>query len=998
MLKNKKMLTYTLDENLNGGLTRLSGAFVLMLDDGGAESSYSENMNVATAFQFVVPYSVHITINTENGFDYLALFKNNYGNLTFDREASTKFTTVAPEDFIVAESGKKVLDYTFGVGDTITVAFGSNGSTQLSGFRITMFPTTTFALTNVDLLLSDFPAEFFKGKRISQSKFGGEVAGYNFDGCVFQDCQFDQTVVNDSSLKATRFERCTFTNVELRKIVVDAATSMDDECVLRTVLGVDIVGTTENLPKDYKIINGHFFGPYTSHFGKVFGVIDLRGVDFTGCDFRATDLSEARLGDNMSKGILSGLGTAMSVIQAEESFFGASSSLSADGTILAVGAPRKDSSEQYTGMVRVFIFDGSWQQLGQDIVVDDNPLYSDQLGYSVSLNASGTRLAAGAVQSVGDRYGFVKVYSFDQGGWTQLGNTIEGTGVNDNTGIDVAMSLVGDRIAVGAYKDDNDTTDILENQLAEERVLLTDIAMNSIGTEEELNVPDSEDIRNRILELQQQINKLKNSGSISIYQFEDDQWVLVGNKIETDVQNGKLGRRVFFSSDGTTVLGLLATSKNEARVYREINNVWNQLGEKIVIERIAVLSGSGDIVAAAIKDEQDRNFVQAYRYDNGEWTPYGNPMSAPDYGQIGDISITADGSHVLFHEENNFDIYLYQWNGSDWSLKVGPIDSQGSNINMRNELSDTANVFVIGDFLNDSVKTFRFISTVWPTGYAIHGDFLYKTTLSPTDEIILAAAPELRDEATRDEYLRTVIEYLVPDNGKLLIPSTAFGSPFLDNGRQYTNVPNPGGTSMIFPDLEYNYYLISEEGESFTAVIPGTSGALFTKRGSDLLVEYQGQKYVLSKGDELIVGDYLQIKNGSFFIIYLRTGTICFDGSELVETDQGYIPICKIDKSVHTIGNQPIRQVSCTRCADNHMVRIQKNSFGEGIPNKDTLITLRHKISYQGRMRPAAHFVRRKGISLVESHNQVVFNVMLPTHTRMRVNNMLTETLHPDCI
>ena len=761
------MLTYTLDENLNGGLTRLSGAFVLMLDDGGAESRYSESMNVATAFQFVVPYSVHITINTENGFDYLALFKNNYGNLTFDREASTKFTTVAPEDFIVAESGKKVLDYTFGVGDTITVAFGSNGGTQFSGFRITMFPTTTFALSNVDLLLSDFPVEFFKGKLISQSKFGGEVAGYNFDGCVFQDCQFDQTVVNDSSLTATRFERCTFTNVELRKIVVDAATSMDDECVLRTVLGVDIVGTTENLPKDYKIINGHFFGPYTSHFGKVFGVIDLRGVDFTGCDFRATDLSEARLGDNMSKGIISGLGTAMSIIQAEESFFGASSSLSADGTILAVGAPRKDSSEQYTGMVRVFIFDGSWQQLGQDIVVDDNPLYSDQLGYSVSLNASGTRLAAGAVQSVGDRYGFVKVYSFDQGGWTQLGNTIEGTGVNDNTGIDVAMSLVGDRIAVGAHKDDNDTTGI------------------------------------------------KDSGSISIYQFEDDQWVLVGNKIETDVQNGKLGRRVFFSSDGTTVLGLLATSKNEARVYREINNVWNQLGEKIVIERIAVLSGSGDIVAAAIKDEQDRNFVQAYRYDNGEWTPYGNPMSAPDYGQIGDISITADGSHVLFHEENNFAIYLYQWNGSDWSLKVGPIDSQGSNINMRNELSDTANVFVIGDFLNDSVKTFRFISTVWPTDYAVHGDFLYKTTLSPTDEMILAAAPELRDEATRDEYLRTVIEYLVPDNGKLLIPSTAFGSPFLDNGRQYTNVPNPGGTSMIFPDLEYNYYVISEEGESF---------------------------------------------------------------------------------------------------------------------------------------------------------------------------------------
>ena len=188
-----------------------------------------------------------------------------------------------------------------------------------------------------------------------------------------------------------------------------------------------------------------------------------------------------------------------------------------------------------------------------------------------------------------------------------------------------------------------------------------------------------------------------------------------------------------------------------------------------------------------------------------------------------------------------------------------------------------------------------------------------------------------------------------------------------------------------------------EDGEFFTAVIPGTSGAEIKKDGLNLQIVYEGRKYLLQKEEKLIIGNYLQLKNGSIFIFYLRRGTICFDGSELVETDQGYIPIRKIDKSIHTIRNQPIRQVSCTRCADDQMVRIQKNAFGKATPNKDTLVTLKHKISYRGMMKHAAHFVGRKGVSLVNSHNQVVFNVMLPIHTYMRVNNMLTETLHPDC-
>ena len=67
---------------------------------------------------------------------------------------------------------------------------------------------------------------------------------------------------------------------------------------------------------------------------------------------------------------------------------GFSVSLSSDGTTVAVGAPKHDSSK---GQVRVFeLISGSWVQLGSDI---DGEAASDYSGYSVSLSSDGTTVA-----------------------------------------------------------------------------------------------------------------------------------------------------------------------------------------------------------------------------------------------------------------------------------------------------------------------------------------------------------------------------------------------------------------------------------------------------------------------------------------------------------------------------------------------------------------------------------------------------------------------------
>ena len=88
-------------------------------------------------------------------------------------------------------------------------------------------------------------------------------------------------------------------------------------------------------------------------------------------------------------------------------------SLSANGNVLAISAHYNDGvNGQDSGQVRVFQRDGSnWNQVGSDI---DGKVAGDQFGSSVSLSADGTVLAVGAPgnDENGSDSGNVRVFSF----------------------------------------------------------------------------------------------------------------------------------------------------------------------------------------------------------------------------------------------------------------------------------------------------------------------------------------------------------------------------------------------------------------------------------------------------------------------------------------------------------------------------------------------------------------------------------------------------------
>eukprot|EP00566_Odontella_aurita_P036595 CAMPEP_0113532618 /NCGR_PEP_ID=MMETSP0015_2-20120614/4160_1 /TAXON_ID=2838 /ORGANISM="Odontella" /LENGTH=369 /DNA_ID=CAMNT_0000431601 /DNA_START=31 /DNA_END=1140 /DNA_ORIENTATION=- /assembly_acc=CAM_ASM_000160 len=142
-----------------------------------------------------------------------------------------------------------------------------------------------------------------------------------------------------------------------------------------------------------------------------------------------------------------------------------STSLSADGTILAVGGSQWDIEPLVrpcakcgpdNGRVSVYRLgdDGSWSLMGQVLLGDSR---QDDFGRSVSLSRDGMHLAVGAPgnDAAGVGSGMVRVFRFDaeMDEWVLMGGeSILGSDSMEGFGTAISLSGDGRRVAVGAPK------------------------------------------------------------------------------------------------------------------------------------------------------------------------------------------------------------------------------------------------------------------------------------------------------------------------------------------------------------------------------------------------------------------------------------------------------------------------------------------------------------------------------------------------------------------
>jgi hypothetical protein len=174
----------------------------------------------------------------------------------------------------------------------------------------------------------------------------------------------------------------------------------------------------------------------------------------------ATGASGSGLTDNGHVRVYEWNGTAWTKMgadidgEADLDYSGFSVSMNAFGDRVAIGAPYNNGTAADAGHVRVYSWNGTaWTQLGADI---DGEANSDLSGYSVSMDAAGSRVAIGSIYNNGST-GHVRIYYWNGTAWTKLGEDIDGEASADRSGQSISMNEVGNRVAIGAYFNDGNS-------------------------------------------------------------------------------------------------------------------------------------------------------------------------------------------------------------------------------------------------------------------------------------------------------------------------------------------------------------------------------------------------------------------------------------------------------------------------------------------------------------------------------------------------------------
>ena len=279
-------------------------------------------------------------------------------------------------------------------------------------------------------------------------------------------------------------------------------------------------------------------------------------------------------------------------------------SLSGDGTVLAVGALY--SGESQSGCVRVYKYANSkWTQRGADI---NGKAAGDVLGHSVDLSSDGTVLAVGASGSDvnGDNSGQVQVYKYANNIWTQMGTDIYGEAAGDKSGAKASVSLSSDGtvLSVGAWGNDgangSDSGHVRVYTYANSQwtQLGADIDGESTGDESGWAVSLSSN--GTVLAVGSYLNSGSpgsQSGHVRVYQFANNDWTQLGADIDGEAACDYSGWSVSLSSNGTVLA--VGADRNDGngdysghvRVYKFASNKWTQLGVDIDGEAAADLFG-----------------------------------------------------------------------------------------------------------------------------------------------------------------------------------------------------------------------------------------------------------------------------------------------------------------------------------------------------------------------------------------------------------------------
>ncbi|MBN2728074.1 MAG: T9SS type A sorting domain-containing protein [Bacteroidales bacterium] len=349
---------------------------------------------------------------------------------------------------------------------------------------------------------------------------------------------------------------------------------------------------------------------------------------------------------------------------------GYSVSLSDDGSVVAIGAIWNDGNGDMAGHVRVYENNaGTWTQIGNDI---DGEAAGDYSGYSVSFSADGSVVAIGAPENYGNGTdaGHVRVYENYAGIWIQIGNDIDGEAAGDWSGSSISLSADGSVLIIGARNNDGNGANaghvrIYENIIGTWTQIGDDIDGEAVGDQSGYSVNLSADGSVVAIGAPYNAGNGSQAGHVRVYENNAGSWTQIGNDIDGEAAGDQSGCSVSLNSDGSVVaIGAYLNTGNgsqagHVRVYENNVGSWTQIGNDIDAEAAGdhfgwsvSLSLDGSVVAIGAYLNSGNGslagHVRVYENNAGSWTQIGNDIDGEADNDFSgtSVSISADGSVV----------------------------------------------------------------------------------------------------------------------------------------------------------------------------------------------------------------------------------------------------------------------------------------------------------------------------------------------------------------
>ncbi|CAB9517890.1 Inherit from COG: Hemolysin-type calcium-binding [Seminavis robusta] len=357
---------------------------------------------------------------------------------------------------------------------------------------------------------------------------------------------------------------------------------------------------------------------------------------------------------------------------------GSAMDMSADGSIIAIGANSNDDNGENAGHVRVYQYQsdiGFFTRLGQEL---DGEGEGDWFGHSVALDASGKRLAAGGIWNDGTNgknSGHVRVFDLspDSNQWEQVGEDIDGEEEDDRFGTSISLSANGKRLVIGASrckKGDINATEVgcayIYDLVDDSWVLLEKLQGDSDGDMFGSAIQLSEDGEHMIVGAHRYDNRNggPQAGQVKVFQFvpSEKSWFQVGAAIEGIFPGEWAGMTVSINMDGSRVavgfpgdnMGIPAPGFS--RVYELNNGVWEQMGTLDLEGGFSVaLSRDGNRVAVGDYKGMNAGIISGHVYvydfntDKRDWEVVGEEINgkSQQMEMLGvSVALSADGARV----------------------------------------------------------------------------------------------------------------------------------------------------------------------------------------------------------------------------------------------------------------------------------------------------------------------------------------------------------------